>query len=65
MSVGTGSDGRRYVRIEPDIRHSEFVFRNLGLEGSKAKSLTTPGFKVDKKEIALGGKACPGSSRLG
>ena len=50
VSVGTDSDGRRYVRIEPDIRHAELVLRNLGLEGSKAKP---PGFKADEKEIAL------------
>ena len=45
MSVGADSDGRRYVRIEPDIRHAELVLRDLGLEGSKAKPLTTPGFQ--------------------
>ena len=32
VSVGTDSDGRRYVRIEPDIRNAELVLRNLGLE---------------------------------
>ena len=53
MSVGTDSDGRRYVRIEPDSRHAELVLRNFGWEGSKAKPLTTPGFKVDEKELAL------------
>ena len=41
------------VRIEPDIRHAELVLRNLVLEGSKAKPLTTPGFKMDVKELAL------------
>ena len=25
VSVGTDSDGRRFVRIEPDIRHAELV----------------------------------------
>ena len=40
-------------RIEPDIRHAELVLRNLGLDGSKTKPLTTPGFKVDEKELAL------------
>ena len=59
VSVGTDSDGRRYVRIEPDIRHAELVLRNLGLEGSKAKPLTTPGFKVDEKELALREKEVP------
>ena len=54
MFVGTNSDSRRYVRIEPDIRHAELELRNLGLEGSKAKPLTTPGFKVDEKELASG-----------
>ena len=53
VSVGTDSDGRRYVMIEPDIRHEELVLRNLGLKGSKAKPLTTPGFKVDETELAL------------
>ena len=53
VSVGTDSDGRRYVMIEPDIRHAELVLRDLGLEGSKAEPLTTPGFKVDEKELAL------------
>ena len=53
VSVGTDSDGRRYVRIEPDIRHAELLLRNLELEGSKAKPLTTPGFKVDEKELEL------------
>ena len=32
---------------------------NLGLEGSKAKPLTTPGFKVDEKELALREKEVP------
>ena len=59
VSVGTDSDGRRYVRIEPDIRHAELVLRNLGLEGSKAEPLTTPGFKVDEKELALREKEVP------
>ena len=27
--------------------------RDLGLEGSKTKPLTTPGFKIDEKELAL------------
>ena len=53
VSVGTDSDGRRYVRIEPDIRHAEHVLRDLGLEGSKVKPLTTPGFKLDEREFAL------------
>ena len=53
VSVGADSDGRRYVSIEPDIRHAELVLRNLGLEESKAKPLTTPGYKVDEKEVAL------------
>ena len=69
VSVGTDSDGRRYVRIEPDIRHAELVLRNLGLEGSKAKPLTTPGFKVDEKELALREKEVPldsqGATRYG
>ena len=59
VSFGKDSDGRRYVRIEPDIRHAELVLRNLGLEGSKAKPLTTPGFKVDEKELALREKEVP------
>ena len=59
VSVGTDSDCRRYVRIEPDIRHAELVLRNLGLEGSKTKPLTTPGFKVDEKELALREKEVP------
>ena len=33
VSVGTESDGRRYARIEPDIRHAELVLRDQGLEG--------------------------------
>ena len=41
VSVGTKSNGRRYVRIEPDIRHAEL------------EPLTTPGFKFDEKELAL------------
>ena len=53
VSVGTNSGGRRYVRIEPDIRHAELVLRDLALEGSKVKPLTTPGFKLDEKEAAL------------
>ena len=53
VSDGTDSDGRRYVRIEPDIRPAELVLRNLGLEGSKAKPLTTPGFKVDEKGTCI------------
>ena len=59
LSVGTDSDGSRYVRSEPDIRHAELVLRHLGLEGSKAKPLTTPGFKVDEKELALREKEVP------
>ena len=43
VSVGKNSDGRRYVRIEPDIGHAELVLRDRGLEGSKVKPLTTPG----------------------
>ena len=46
VSVGTDSDGRRHVRIEPDIRHAELVL------GSKAKPFTTPGFKLDERELA-------------
>ena len=53
VSVGKDSDGRRYVRIEPDTRHAELVLRDLGLEGSKGQPLTSPGFKVDEKELAL------------
>ena len=59
VSVGTDSDGRRYARTEPDLRHAGLVLRNLGLEGSKAKPLTTPGFKVDEKELALREKEVP------
>ena len=59
VSVGTDSDGRRSVRIEPDIRHVELVLRNLGLEGSKSKPLTTSGFKVDGKELAFREKEVP------
>ena len=59
VSVGTDSDGRRYVSIELDIRHAELVLRNLGLEGSMAKPLRTPGFKVDEKELALREKEVP------
>ena len=61
VSVGSDSDGRRYVTIEPDIRHAELVLRNLGLEGSKRNhSSTTPGFKVDEKELALREKGSVG-----
>ena len=59
VSVGTDSGGRRYLKVEPDIRHAELVLRNLGLEGSKAKPLTTPGFKVDEKELTLREKEVP------
>ena len=45
VSVGTDSDGRRYVRIQPDIRHAELVLKDLGLEGSKAKPLTDARFQ--------------------
>ena len=34
VSVWTDSDGRRFARIEPDIRHAELVLRDPGLEGS-------------------------------
>ena len=49
-----------YVRIEPDISD----MRNLcsetwGLEGSKAKPFTTPGFQVDEKKLALREKEVP------
>ena len=73
MPVGTNSDGRRYVRIEPDVRHAELVLRDQGLEGSKVKPLTTPGFKLDEREVALRETEVPleeivvlfpGSSRL-
>ena len=53
VSVGTNSGGRRYVRIGPDIRHAELVLGDLGLEGSKVKPLTTPGFKLDERDLAL------------
>ena len=53
VSVGTNSDGRRCVSVEPDIRHAELVLRNLGLEGSKAEPLTPQGFKLDERELAL------------
>ena len=59
VSVATDSDGTRYVRIQPDIRHAELVLRNLGLEGSKTKPFTTPGFKVVEKELALREKRVP------
>ena len=45
VSVGTVSDGRRYVRIEPEIRHPELVLRDLGLEGSKAKPIDDTRFQ--------------------
>ena len=32
MSVGTDFDGRRFVKIEPDIKHADFVLKDLGLE---------------------------------
>ena len=51
VSVGKDSDGRRYVRIEPDTRHAELVLRDLGLEGSKGQPLTTPGFKSMRKNL--------------
>ena len=51
--IGTNSDGKRYVRIEPDIRYAEVVLIDIGLEGSKVKPLTTPGFKLDERELAL------------
>ena len=53
VSVGTNSDGGRYVRIEPGIGHAELALRDLGLEGSKMKPLTTPGFKFDERELEL------------
>ena len=53
VSVGTYSDGRRYVILEPDIRHAELLLRVLGLEGSKVKPLMTPGFKLDERALAL------------
>ena len=53
VSVGTNSDGFRYVRIEPDIRHAELLLTDLGLGGSKVKPLITPGFKLDERELAL------------
>ena len=53
VSVGTDSDGKRYVRIEPDIRHAELVLRDLGVEGCMRKPLTTPGLKLDEREFAL------------
>ena len=52
VSVGTDSDGRRCDRIEPDIGRAELVRGDLGLEGSKAKPLMTPGFKLDEVEFA-------------
>ena len=53
MFVGSNSDVRRYVRIEPDIKHAELVLRDLGLEGSKVKPLTTPGFRLDERALAM------------
>ena len=53
VTVRTSSDGGKYVRIEPDIRHAELVLRDLGLAGSKVKPLTPPGFKLDQREVAL------------
>ena len=43
----------RYVRIEPEIKHAEFLLRDLGLEGSKVKPWTTPGFRLDERELAM------------
>ena len=53
VSVGTDSDGRRYVRIEPDIRHAVLVLNDFGLEGSKAKPLTTPGSRSMRKNLRV------------
>ena len=35
VSVGTDSDGRRYVRIELDIRHAELVLRDFVWTGGQ------------------------------
>ena len=59
VSVGTDSDGRRYVRLEPDIRHAELVLRDLGLEGSKANTIDDARFKVNEKELALRTREVP------
>ena len=63
VSVGTDFECRRYVRIEPDIRHTELVLRDLGLEGSKTKPLSTPGFKLDEKELELRERRTAGRDR--
>ena len=51
MSVGLGDDGRKFLWIEPDARHSELVFKSLGLKGD-VKSVAVPGVKLSEEDVA-------------
>ena len=38
-------NGRQVLRIEPDPRHAALIVRQAGLDGDRAKGVTTPGEK--------------------
>ena len=59
VSVGADSDGRRCVRIEPDIRHTETCAQKLGIGRKQGETIDKQGFKVDEKELALREKEVP------
>ena len=46
--AGSTSDER--FEIEADPRHAEMIVKDLGLEGTNAKSLDTPGLKKEEVE---------------
>ena len=38
-------DGRHVLRIKPDPRYAALIVRQAGLDGDRAKGVTTPGEK--------------------
>ena len=49
VTLGHDGDGRKFVQIEPDARHTELILRALGLTKA-SKPISKPGVKVTDAE---------------
>ncbi len=49
--LGHDQDGRKFLRLEPDARHTELILKSLGLDGKETKSVATPGAKLTEEEV--------------
>ena len=53
VSVGITPEGKKYVDIEPDSRHVDYILKTLGLNNGKVKTVIVPGTKLNDAQIAM------------